>query len=64
MKKPRNLTGLSWLFAKNEKEIDALVQTVRGFNGDIGMQFGMEKCATSTLRTERRVDSNSILLPD
>ena len=31
------------LFAKNEKEIDSLVQTVRIFSDDIGMKFGLEK---------------------
>ena len=32
------------LFAKNENEIDSLVQTVRIFSDDIGMKFGLEKC--------------------
>ena len=33
------------LYAKNEKELDTLVQTVRIFSGDIGMEFGIHKCA-------------------
>ena len=33
------------LYAKNEKELDSLVQTVRVFSNDIGMQFGLDKCA-------------------
>ena len=37
------------LFAKNEKEIDSLVQTVRIFSDDIGMKFGLEKCAAMTM---------------
>ena len=39
------------LFAKNEKEIDSLVQTVRIFSDDIGMKFGLEKCAAMTMKT-------------
>ena len=31
------------LFAKNEKEIDSLAQTVRVYSEDIGIQFGVEK---------------------
>ena len=32
------------LFAKNEKEIDSLLKTIRIYNQDIGMEFGIEKC--------------------
>ena len=38
------------LFAKNEKAIDSLVQTVRIFSDDIGMKFGLEKCAAMTMK--------------
>ena len=30
------------LFAKNGKELETLVQTVRIYNEDIGMEFGIE----------------------
>ena len=33
------------LFAKNEKEMETLIHTVRIYNQDIGMEFGIEKCA-------------------
>ena len=32
-------------FAKNEKELETLIQTVRIYSQDIGMEFGIEKCA-------------------
>ena len=32
------------LFAKNEKEVDSLVQTVRIFSDDIGMTSGEMRC--------------------
>ena len=33
------------LYGKNVKEINSLVQTVRVFSSDIGMDFGIKKCA-------------------
>ena len=52
------------LFAKNEKEIDSLLQTVRIFNDDIGMKFGLEKCAAITMKRGKMVHSDGIALPD
>ena len=52
------------LFAKNEKEIDSLVQTVRIFSDDIGMKFGLEKCAAMTMKRGKWVHSDGIVLPD
>ena len=34
------------LFAKNEKELVTLIFAVRIYSQDIGMEFGIEKCAT------------------
>ena len=33
------------LHSQSEKGLDSLVQTVRVFSKDIGMEFGIEKCA-------------------
>ena len=33
------------LFAKNEKELETLIHTVRIYIRDIGMEFGLEKFA-------------------
>ena len=38
------------LFAKNEKSLDSLLQTVRIFSKDIGMEFRVDKCATLSLK--------------
>ncbi len=32
------------LFAKNEKELETLIQLVGIYSQDIGMEFGIEKC--------------------
>ena len=33
------------MYSRSEKGLDSLVQTVRVFTEDIGMAFGIEKCA-------------------
>ena len=33
------------LFVKNEKELETLIHTIRLYSQDIGMEFGIEKCA-------------------
>ena len=33
------------LFAKKKKELETLIQTVIIYSQDIGMEFGIEKCA-------------------
>ncbi len=52
------------LFAKDEAEIDSMVQTVRIFSDDIGMQFGLEKCASMTMKRGKRVHSDGIVQLD
>ena len=32
------------LYTRSEKRLDSLVQTVRVFSEDIGMEFGIKKC--------------------
>ena len=38
------------LFAKNEKELETLIHAVRISSQDIGMEFGMEKCAMLVMK--------------
>ena len=52
------------LYAKNEKELDTLVQTVRIFSEDIGMEFGIQKCAMVKLIRGHIVESSGIALPN
>ena len=42
------------LYAKNEKELDSLVQTVRLFSKDIGMDFGIEKCSMLIMKRGKK----------
>ena len=38
------------LYARNEKSLELLIQSVHVFNNDIGMEFGVEKCAVVTMK--------------
>ena len=52
------------LYSRSEKELDSLVQTVHVFSEDIGMEFGLEKCATLVMEKGKIVKSVGIELPD
>ena len=52
------------LYVKNEKGLDSFVQTVRIFSDDIGMEFGIEKCATIVLKRGKITKFDGISLPD
>ena len=45
------------------KGLDSLVQTVRVFSEDIGMEFGKEKCAMLQMEKGKIVNSVGIELP-
>ena len=47
------------LFARSEKEVDSLVQTVRICSGDIGMEMGISKCTVVTMHKGNRVKATS-----
>ena len=42
------------LFAKNENELETLIQTVRIYSQDIGMEFGIEKCVMLVRKSSTR----------
>ena len=52
------------LYNRSEKGLDSLVQTVHVFNEDIGMEFGIEKCAVLVMVKGKIVKSIGIELPD
>ena len=52
------------LFGKNENQIDSLVQTVFVFSQDIGMEFGIKKCAVIILKRGKMVACDGIQLPN
>ena len=48
------------LYSRSEKGLDSLVQTVRVFSEDIGMEFGIEKCAMLVMEKGKIVKSVGI----
>ena len=52
------------LFAKNEQQIDSLVNSVRVFSDDIRMEFGLSKCAVLIMKRGKVVRREGIDMPD
>ena len=50
------------LFAKNEKEPETLTHALRIYSLDIGMGFGIEKCAVLVMKSGKRYLTNGIEL--
>ena len=57
------MDDLKW-YSRSEKGLDSLVQTVRFFSEDIGMKFGIEKCAMLVMEKGKIAKSVGIELPD
>ena len=52
------------LFAKKEKELEALMHAVRIYSQDIGMEFGTEKCAIFVMKSGKRHITDGMELPN
>ena len=58
------MDDLKLYYGRNEKEVNSLVHTVQVFSSDIGMDFGIEKCATMVMKRGKLDKSEGIRLPD
>ena len=38
------------LYAKDDSELEGLLRIVKGFSGNIGMEFGLSKCVKATFK--------------
>ena len=52
------------VFAKNEKELETLIHTVRIYSQDIEMEFGIEKCAMLVIKSGKRHMADGMELPN
>ena len=52
------------LFAKNEKELETRMQTIKIYSQDIGMEFGIEKCAMLIMKNGKRQITEGTELPN
>ena len=50
------------LFAKNDNELEGMLQTVKKFSDDIGMTFGLDKCAKASFKRGKLTKSTSLEL--
>ena len=50
------------MYAKNEKELKTLIQGVRIYSQDIGIEFGIEKCAMLIMRSRKQCIAEGIEL--
>ena len=51
-------------FVKNEKELEILIHTVRIYSRNIGVEFGIEKCAMLVMKSGKRHLTDGIELPN
>ena len=51
------------LFVKNEKELETLIHAVRIYSQDIGMEYGIEKCAVLVMKSGKRLLTDGMELP-
>ena len=59
-----DLHGRHGLFAKNEKELETLIQSVRIYSQDIRMEFGIVKCAMLVMKSGKRHMTEGIEIPN
>ena len=52
------------LYSKSGRALDSLIQTVRTFSEDIGMQFGIDKQAMLVMKKGKIVKSDGTKLPN
>ena len=52
------------LYGSNDNKIDSLVKVVKILSGDIGMQFGFDKCAVLKMKRGNQVHCEGIDLGD
>ena len=48
------------LYGKDDSQIEGLLRTVKTFSDDIGMEFGLDKCAKATFKKGKLVQTSSI----
>ena len=52
------------LYAKDEADLDKLINIVSVYSRDIGLEFGLDKCAVLVMKRGNKVRYEGIQLPD
>ena len=50
------------LFAKEDSDLEGLLQTVKKFSNNISMSFGLDKCAKATVKRRKLIKETSVEL--
>ena len=50
----KSTTKYTWTTSKNDKRSETLIQTVRIYSQDIGIEFSIEKCATLIMKCRKQ----------
>ena len=50
------------LFAKNDQQLEGLLNIVKQFSHDIGMELGLDKCSKSTFSRGKLLKAKNITL--
>jgi len=50
------------IYAKDDTELEKLLDTVKPFSDEIGMKFGLDKCAEATFKRGKMVKSTNVVL--
>ena len=63
----RNISHLFYmddlkLFAKDDKDLEVMLLTVKKLSDDIGMKFGLDKCAKATFKRGKLTQTTSLEL--
>ena len=52
------------LYAKDDNELEGLLRIVKGFSDDIGMEFGLSKCAKANFKRDKLEKSDHVRLDE
>ena len=52
------------LYGTSDSQLNGLISTVKKVSNDIQMEFGLDKCAKTTLKRGKKVSAKGILLND
>ena len=61
---PSNVYGWLQTVCKNEKELEILIKAVGIYSDDIGVEFGIEKCAMLIMKCEKQHMTEGTELPN
>ena len=52
------------LYGRSESELDTLLNITKSFSDDIKMEFGIDKCASVTIKKGQKISTEGVTLPD